>query len=162
VPTAKISDLIDFADEADAPSSSSAAGGANSLFDDFATLNFDSPAPAAAPTAASQRAMPSLAAQGKALAAPALTTAPSLLPTNLLDISDSTSSSTAPAKAAPSTATPPPGFGSWGAVQLPTRVGAGSNGGSGANTPKTQQPQQTQQKPAAAADPFGDLDALWK
>jgi hypothetical protein len=106
--------------------------------------------------------MPSLAAQGKALAAPALTTAPSLLPTNLLDISDSTSSSTAPAKAAPSTATPPPGFGSWGAVQLPTRVGAGSNGGSGANTPKTQQPQQTQQKPAAAADPFGDLDALWK
>lgn len=160
VPTPKISDLISFDEEPSASSSAPAAGG-GSLMDDFASLTFDAPA-AKSPTSS----------VGKAPAAAPVHTQPSILPADLFD--------TSPAPASTSSgAAPPPGFGDWGALQLPmssTASGSGTSTPSAAiaasgsspaltpNRPNAATQQQQQQKPAQPAkpaDPFDQLDALF-
>ena len=158
VPTAKISDLIDFGDPEPANGSGSGSGsgsasgtaaGSASLMDDFASLTFDNGATS-----------PSTSSAAPAAAG---------LAADLFGSSDSPSGSNR-------------GPASWGALQLPTSstgappASTGSTG-SGTVTPSlmdmpaltpasksaTASPKPQQQQPAAKSnDPFADLDAMFK
>lgn len=175
VPTAKISDLISFDDDAGEQSNKGKGGkergGGSSIMDDFATLTFDD-----APSASSSTANNN----GKGAA----TTGLGGLPADLF--SNDSGSST------PQSGNPASGLGNWGALQLPTTATSTStspripqqpaasttgqslmdlpapltpsSGGAGRSNGQQlqQQLQQQQQQKPKSNDPFAELDAMFK
>lgn len=163
VPTAKISDLISFDDDAPQPAASASGAAASSnIMDDFASLTFDD-APASQPAASGSTA-------------PTAATALGGLPADLF--SNDSGSSTP--RSATGSSNPANGLGNWGALQLPTTATSTSTspripqsapkaGSSLADlatltpsAPQHQQQQQQAQPKPKSNDPFADLDAMFK
>lgn len=161
VPTAKITDLISFDDDASQqPTSSSAStgtAGANNIMDDFASLRFDDAAPAAT------------------------TTAMGGLPADLFSNDSGSSTPQSATTTGAASANPSSGLGNWGALQLPTTATSISTSPRIPQTNTTTQQanlldlptssvrqatngqqQQQQHKAKSTADPFADLDAMFK